>query len=386
MKIRARISSLFLNYNNVRFKEVLIDHDKYLGKQKNKPTIYLKNPSKLFISPFNMTLDEIDRLMSITFEGDELYYSIEIQVFKINDLEYPLIILYRKDKLMDIYFSNPHILENREEIIKDLISYVSFNQLDNINFKFSVEEYGLDCSLDIIDKFGRVIEFNIREQCANKELTSMLIPTSVENKLPLYFPIIYLDKFGMVEVPNAITSIKIKGQEKQLAEMPFKVNGKQMYMTRYSLNPIICHWNNSYKGELPLIMIDNDNSSLIRNGITYTVINNHGFIEIEKILGIDKKGNKVFFEFSPAIPNLLALDNNLNLNGKFSCGINEKKGIFAGIYSIRTNEKTIYLEIVPIKGWQPFPGKLWIKTYKWISDLTIHADTKISIDSYWKRL
>ena len=62
MKIRERISSLFLNYKNVRLKEVLIDHDKYLGKQKNKPTIYLKNPSKFFISPFNMTFDEIDKL------------------------------------------------------------------------------------------------------------------------------------------------------------------------------------------------------------------------------------------------------------------------------------------------------------------------------------
>lgn len=386
MKIRERISSLFINADNVRFKEVIIDHEKYLGKKKNKPTIYWKNPSKFFISPFNMTFDEIDRLMSITFEGDELYYSIEIQVFKINDLEYPLVILYRKDKLMDIYFSNPHILENREEIIKDLISYVSFNQLDNINLKLTVERYGLDCSLDIVDKFGRAIEFNIREQCAKKELTSMLTPTSAENNLPLYFPIIYLDKFGMAEAQNTISSIKINGQKKQPVEMPFKVNGKQTYMTRYSLNPVICNWNNSYKGELPLSMIDNDNSSLIRNGITYTINSNHGFIEIEKILGIDKKGNIVFFEFSPAIPNLLALDNNLNLYGKFSCGINEKKGIFAGIYSITTNDKIISLEIVPIKGWQPFPGKLWIKTYKWISELTINADSKISIDSYWKRL
>ncbi|MFX0009564.1 MAG: hypothetical protein ACFE9R_04560 [Candidatus Hermodarchaeota archaeon] len=386
MKIRERISSLFLNYKSIRLKEVLIDHDKYLGKQKNKPTIYLKNPSKFFISPFNMTFDEIFRLVSISFEGDELYYSIEIQVFKINDLEYPLVILYRKDKLMDIYFSNPHILESREETLKDLISYVSFNHLDNINFKIIVEEYGLDCSLNLIDKFGRAIEFNIREQCANKELTSMLTPTSAERKEPLYFPIIYLDKFGMVEARNTIMSIKINGEMKQPAEIPFKVNGKQTYMTQYSLNPVICNWNNSYQGELSLNMIDNDNSSLIRNGITYTIINNHGFIEIEKILGIDKKGNKVFFEFSPAIPNLLALENNLHLNGKFSCGINEKKGIFVGNYSIRTIENTISLEIVPIKGWQPFPGKLWIKTYKWISDLTIYADTKISINSYWKRV
>ena len=386
MKIRDRISSLFLNVNDVQLKEVVIDHDKYLGNQKNKPTIYLKNPSKFFISQFNLTFDEIDRLMSITFEGDELYYSIEIHVFKINDLEYPLIILYRKDKLMDIYFSNPHILENREELIKDLISYVSFNQLDTINFKFSVEKYGLNCSLDIIDKFGRRIELTIKEQCANKELTSMLTPTSAENKLPLYFPIIYLDKFGMVEARDTIISIKIDDETKQPAEMPFKVNGKQTYIIRYSLNPIICQWNNSYKGELPLSMIDNDNSSLIRNAITYTIINNHGFIEIDKILGMDKKGNKIVFEFSPAIPNLLALDNNLHLNGKFSCGINEKKGIFAGTYSIRSNENTISLEIAPIKGWQPFPGKLWIRTYKWISELTIHTNTKISVDSYWKRL
>ncbi|MFW9951394.1 MAG: hypothetical protein ACFFKA_14855 [Candidatus Thorarchaeota archaeon] len=386
MRIGKRLSSLFLKFYNVKVKEVVINHNKYLGNKQNSPKIYKGTPSKFFVSPFNMVFDEIDRLLLIDFEGDELYYSLELQIFRIDDNEYPLVILYRKDNLMDIYYVYPKILENREELIKDLLTKGSFNQLDYIDFKFKVDNYGLDCSLSLKDKFERVIEINIREQCIDRELNSMLAPVAAESNKPQYFPIIYLNKFGNMIKHDNIISIKINSEEKHPTEMPVKMNGMHTYLTRYSLNPVICNWNNSYQGELPLIMTNDDSSTFIHNGITYSLFANNAFIEIEKISGEDNKNNKVSFEFSPAIPNLLALRNNIKQNGRFSCCVNNKKGIFAGKYLITTIGNNISLEILPTIGWQPFPGRIWLKTYKWKSEIIIQDDKTINIDSTWKRI
>ncbi len=385
MKIGKKLSSVFLKYYNVKIKEVVIDHNKFLGSKHNNPKIYKGFSGKLFISPFNMTFDEIDRLMLIDFEGDEAYYSIELQIFRIDDNEYPLVILYRKDNLMDIYYTNSKILENREKLIKNLLTNVSFNQPDLIDFKFTVDDLGLDCSLILKDKFDRVIEFNIREHNTDKKLTSMLAPVGVESKNPLYFPIIYLNKFGMVIKNNTEISITIGGMKRIPSKMPVKMNGTHIYLTRYSLNPVICNWNYSDQDELCIFMIGNNSISLTQNNLTYTLFDNNGFIEIEKILGEDKKNNRIYFEFSPAIPNLLALKNNIQLNGKFSCCVNNKKGIFAGEYSISNKRNNISLNLKPTKGWQPFPGQLWLSSYKFTSEIIIQDDKSISFISSWKR-
>ena len=116
------------------------------------------------------------------------------------------------------------------------------------------------------------------------------------------------------------------------------------------------------------------------------ILNNEGYYEIEKISGKDDVGHIISFEFSPAIPNLIALKGNMKIKGKFSCCINSKKGIFAGEYHINRVSDIISLNIQPIKGWQPFPGKLWLKTYKWTADIDIIDNNNIRIQSYWHRI
>ena len=48
--------------------------------------------------------------------------------------------------------------------------------------------------------------------------------------------------------------------------------------------------------------------------------------------------------------------------------------------------ETIEFNITPTKGWQPFPGKLWLKTYKWTSEIQIQDIGDINISSYWRRI
>jgi len=115
---------------NVKIKNIFIDHEKYLGKSKNSVKIYDHLPKNLFLSPFNLVFDTIDRLLVVNFEDDPIYFRIELQIFHKNDKDYPLVIMYRKDDLKDIYYTNESVIKDREKIISDLLKKESFNQLE----------------------------------------------------------------------------------------------------------------------------------------------------------------------------------------------------------------------------------------------------------------
>jgi len=386
MSIKKRITSIFLKMYNVKVKEVVVDHYKYLGKRKNSLKIYGYPPENMFFSPFNMTFDPIDRLLLIDFEDDPIYYGIELQIFRIVDEEYPLVLLYRKDDLVDIYYTNKAIIDNRKKLIEDLLTNVSFSQLEKIDFKFQVDNMGLDAYLRLRDKLEKEIEFRIKENTSERDLTAMLAPIGADSKKPKYFPVIYLDKFGMVIKKSTEIFVKTHGTLRKPVELPVRMNGMHIYLARYSLEPIISNWNNSYSGDLNPILINTSELKIKNQNLIYEILDNEGYYEIKKISGKDEVGHIISFEFSPAVPNLIALKSNMNIKGKFSCCIDDRKGIFAGEFYINRVGDIISFSIQPTKGWQPFPGKLWLKTYKWTSKIQIYEVDDIKISSYWRRI
>ena len=164
---------------NVKTKDIYIDHHKYLGTRKNSLKIYDRQPRNMILSPFNMIFDSMNRLLSINFEGDPFYYRIELQIFNKLDKKYPLVILYRKDNMVDIYYTNEIVLKDRKEMITDLHTNVSFNQLENIEYNFQLDEIGLNAHLLLKDKLEKEIEFKIREKTSHRELTSILAPIGI---------------------------------------------------------------------------------------------------------------------------------------------------------------------------------------------------------------
>jgi len=386
MGVIKKLSSAFLNRYNVKIKDVVVDHHKYLGKRNNSLKIYESSPKNMIFSPFNITTDYIDRLMLINFEDDPIYYAIELQIFRIAGEKLPMVIMYRKDDLMDIYYTNEAIIEYKKKIFEDMWTNVSFNQLEEIDFRFQTDDMGLDAYLFLKDKLEKDIELKIKENTPGRELSAMLTPIIAASKKPQYFPMVYLNKFGMVIKKDTEIFIKIHRFLRKPVEMPVRMNGMYVYLAHYSLEPIIGNWNNSFRGNLNPILVNSSNLNVINENLTYEILNNEGYYEIEKISGKDDVGHIISFEFSPAIPNLIALKGNMKIKGKFSCCINSKKGIFAGEYHINRVSDIISLNIQPIKGWQPFPGKLWLKTYKWTADIDIIDNDNIRIQSYWHRI
>lgn len=385
MGFKTFIYSLFLKFYKVKFKDVVIDHYRYLGKSENSLNIYDKPPRNMILSLFNISFEPMDRLFLINFEEDPLYYGIELQVLRKADEFYPLVIMYRKDNLIDLYYTNETAILDRKRMINDLHNNASFNLLETIDYKFDIDEMGLNTSLFLRDKLENKVEFRIKENAAGKELSAMLVPIPPVIKNPQYFPLVYLDKFSMVIKKDTDIFVKINEILRKPAELPVKIDNQKYYLTRYSLDPINCNWNRSYTGDLNPILLKTANSDLIKKNLSYEILNNKGYFEIKKVLGVDELKHSLSFEFSPAIPNLLSLKSEMEIKGKFSLIIGEKKGVFAGVYHINRKKEQITISIQPTKGWQLFPGKLWLKRYIWIANIEILEDFEFKIHSYWIR-
>jgi hypothetical protein len=367
-------------------KFIPIDHHKYLGKRENSLKIYDGPPRNMILSPFNMTFDPMDRLLIVNFEEDPIYYSIELQVFHKIDKEYPLVIMYRKDDMIDIYFTNEIVIKDRKKMITDLHTDISFNQLGDIEYNFQFDEMGLNAYLFLKDKLEKEIEFKIREKAPERELTSILAPIGTVSKNPEHFPIVFLNKFGMVIKNNTEIFIKIHGFSRVPTEMPVRMSKMRFYSARFAFEPIICNWNNNFGGNINPIILNPPTLNISDKNITFSLVKNSDYYEIKKTSGNDDKDHTVSFEFSPAIPNLIALRSNSKIKGRFSCIIDEKKGIFAGEYYLTRTGDTIEFIIQPTKGWQLFPGKLWLKTYIWVANIEILEDFEFKVHSNWTRL
>ncbi len=374
-----------MGVKNVKMKDIFIDHHKYLGKRENSLKIYDRPPRNMILSPFNLMFDSIDRLLIINFEEDPIYYSIELQIFHKIDKEYPLVIMYRKDNMKDIYFTNEIVIKNRKKIVTDLLTNVSFNQLEDIEYKLQFDEMGLEAYLFLKDKLEKEIEFKIKEKTPGRELASILVPISAVNKKPEYFPIVFLDKFGMVIKKNTEIFIKIHGFLRYTTDMPIRMNGMNIYSAHYSLEPIISNWNKIFSGNMNPIILNPPVLNLTNENITYNLIKNSDYYEIKQISGNDEEGHTISFEFSPAIPNLIALRSGKKIKGKFSCSLDDRQGIFAGEYYINRIDEIITFNIHPTKGWQPFPGKLWLMSYFWTAKIEILNEFDAKVQSYWYR-
>ncbi|NVM16708.1 MAG: hypothetical protein HWN80_03265 [Candidatus Lokiarchaeota archaeon] len=371
---------------NVKIKDIYIDHHKYLGKRKNSLKIYDLPPRNMILLPFNIVFDSIDRLLVINFEDDPIYYCIELQIIHKLDKEFPFVIMYRKDNMIDTYYTNEIVIKNRKEMFRDSVTNSSFNQLDIIEYKFQFDKMGLDSYLFLKDKLEKEIEFKIKEKTPGRELTSILTPIGAVSKKPEYFPIVFLNKFGVVIKKNTEIFVKIHGFLRDTTEMPVQMNGANAYKAHYSLKPIMSNWNNNFSGNINPVILNPPILNISYENLTYNLINNSDYYEIKKVSGNDDDGQTISFEFSPAIPNLLSIKSNSIIKGRFSCVIDDIEGIFAGDYYLTRTGDNIEFSIQPTKGWQPFPGKLWLKSYKWTSKIQIYCIDDIKIDSYWLRI
>jgi hypothetical protein len=89
--------------------------------------------------------------------------------------------------------------------------------------------------------------------------------------------------------------------------------------------------------------------------------------------------------FSPALPDVASLKNEVELKGTFSLGVDEEKGLFGGDYTVKKSSNGVIFTMKPRDGWQPNPGELWMRSYVLNCNLTF-SNGSCDIDSKWMRI
>ena len=361
-----------------------VNEKKYLGDKKNDPSIY-KDKNNKYIYPLITFKDDqviIEKLCLIDFNGDNIYKGIELQQVKQGDIIYYIVLMGRWDEEADIYYTKGVNLD--ENKYKSLLNKVTLYESDSMNVEFYVNEKGIDVYLSLRDKENRLIEFKIKESKKKVDSFGLIAPVGIMSNNPDKFPIIYLRKFNMVEQKGTDIFVKVDGKSVDPIKLFPLCNFKKVYLARYSGFNNIKELNHNFKGIMEPIEINNDVDEININQCIYSVNMNNGHPEITYVKRVSNN-SEMRITFSPSIPDIISLKDNSEVRGHFSVSDDEVRGIMGGIYLLKRNKDSINFQINPQKGWQPMPGKLWMKTYLWNCDIKI-LDEKLQVESKWSRI
>ena len=88
----------------------------------------------------------------------------------------------------------------------------------------------------------------------------------------------------------------------------------------------------------------------------------------------------------PSIPDLRCLKPGIAIDGRFTISCDSIGGIVGGEYKISKIKNKIAFSCHPTKGFQPNPGKVWVKSLTWESVLDYNEqDNTMMMNSKWMK-
>jgi hypothetical protein len=321
-----------------------------------------------------MNIQPMEKLMLVDFEGDSLYETIELQVFDDIRGKGAAVILYGKNGKNDFFCTdsafanrtlfNGHICENK-----------------GIIYSLNVTNSGLNAYVSLKDNLGRDIEVKVIENNNNDVPRSFLAPIGGVIKNFTFLPMFYMENFNFVKRSGTTLSVKIDNKNFKPKKIPILMNGSFVYLARYSNKPVICCINDRFEGELePLI--PSQEQYLKDGNYTYDLKNNNGHFEINKLNYTDSN-SYASVSFSPAIPDIYNLKDNVKISGNFSIEVDSITGIIAGKYQLEKTGENIEMSMNPLKAYSPMTGPLWVLSYKWTANISKNSDTTLLMKSHW---
>lgn len=362
-------------YISIKTKTRSVNPAKYLGKRANPSSIYNSSGRGFFHSPFTLSLEAMDRLLLVDIDDDTEYATIELQVFDDEKGRGAVVLLYRKNGEIDTCYTSGL---NREVYQHSSKGYAYSS--DNIAYRFDVTEMGLDASLDLEDRDGKKMTFTIQENQPAKKTFDILAPAGAMIDDFAGFPFFYMKRTAFVERAGTHIHVEIDGTQRKPASIPIAINGAFVYLARYCTEPIVGTWNEAFTGLLEPISPGQADSS----GQTYQLVENNGHHEIARVIR-PGHGHTISLTFSPPIPELACLRDGVIIEGRFTAGADDTDGIVAGRYSLHHAGVGTQLVMQPAKGWQPMPGRPWVRSYRWQANVESDSQGKMTIKSAWAR-
>lgn len=367
----------------ITIKDSVVDDANFLGNKTNNTNIYSEKSNGTFINLFNINTDnwglgDIKRLMLVEFEELQGYRSIELQIVENNGKQGGLVIMYYANKEQaDVYHT--HNLTLSEEMYAHILNNAVITETP-IQYQFEENKGLLKASLSFTDKLGNEINMVVNEQLGEMKPCGLLAPIGGEANNPDFMTIVFMKHFKFLSQNEKEIHVSINGDNAELIKLPVQANGIKGYQTKYSIEPIAVSWNMKTTEILTKIRVNEDNLNK-QDDIEIECLNNNGHLEIERFTGL-QNGHAVNFRFSPALPDLQSLSENVKVEGRFAMGVDEVQGIIAGKYTVESKNGDIKIIIQPTKGYSPIPGKAWMKKMVWIAEIT-EINNQYKMNSQW---
>ncbi|MBP7705942.1 MAG: hypothetical protein KA243_01720 [Candidatus Aminicenantes bacterium] len=360
----------------IETKAAVVDPRRYLGRSAGSADVYGKPGSGALYSPFNARVAPMDKLLLVDFKGDPVYASIELQTFDDARGRAARVLMYPHQGPADYYYSDPAFVDPSETDRNHVVP--------EMRHAFEVTASGLDAWLSMRDKAGTRIEFMLRETSHKKWAQGFLAPVGGSRAVTFrHFPLYHMKNMNFMPRSGAAPVVTIGGERRTPATLPVPLNREFVYLTRYTDSPVIGQWNRPYDGELPALRPVRP-LECQDGGTTYELADRAGHLEIRGMISRCER-HAIRFEFSPAIPDLPALEDGAAVDGRFAAGADEVHGIVAGTYRVHRRGPAVEMEIRPLKGWQPFPGESWVRAWAWKGTITVGPEGRVFLISAWNR-
>jgi D-alanyl-D-alanine carboxypeptidase len=371
--------------------------DKNVKGFKNTNNIYSRKSDGLFYSPFNLSIDKMEHLILFNFEKnpDKYYNTFELQ--KASDktgLNCFLVIAYRNDGGADVYHQSGYPLASQDCLLND--ANFTISPLEGA--KFQVDNERMDVFFAFKDRYDREISVKATEnRKPHKKPFFLFAPIGTLPKQPKTFPAYSLYGMSFAKRKHTDIEIRIENVIHQPDRFPLPVDSAKNYFTRYSEDTFNVDWNKNFEGQLqPLYPGEGDRTK--QGDVIYELADNGGHREIKGMSATNNK-HQIHIDFSPPVPDISCLRDDLNIKGAFAITTDGSAGSIRGQYQVKSRGHVTEMSIHPNKGWIPNEKRLilklmfmivkvfkeWPKSYLWHARIVSGASNHPVMKSGWKK-
>jgi hypothetical protein len=363
------------------------------------PDIYQRSADGNFYAPFNLRLDLMQRLLLINLRRDldAVYLGFEPQVFDdpVNGRGL-IVVAWRLDGKVDVYHQPTVTLkpENYDFVGQGLADLIERPFADA---HYEVSSRGIDLQVAFEDKLGRSIVLHVRENNPHpRQPFSLLAPLPSGSEKPFSLPLVLLYDFYFVRQKQTEVEIVIDGRRHKPDTLPVPIDGTRMYFMRYSTDPFILHWNMEFTGTV--VALRPSGTGIVEDDdVIYELVQNGDHLEISGMQPRDDR-HAVHFTFTPAFPDVVNLQDGVQVSGTFQIDLEKSAGSIDGVYQVQRRGHEVTMELQPAGGWQPgvrkwsvrfmfFVVKLfknWPRTYRWTAILDLSRPDAPHLRSHWE--
>lgn len=347
----------------------------------------IMQPRKIAL-PFKIEIDPMERLIVIELKNDPEYEMIEPQLFNdpVNGIGLR-VILYRKDRLVDIYWQ-AGVKVNRATItIGAGIGH--FQETSFSNSEFEITDQGINLEIRFIDAYGRQIELKITERADSKTPFPFLAPVGKDIKNPRRLFLAYMMQFDFVYKKGTCFYGAIGDRQITPGSFPLRRKRNKVFFIRYAGFPVVGTLNPPMN-EVMVFRAETPGAYKV-DGMLVAVGKN---LELQKVQVLED-GKKIELDFPEGFPNLLDIIDGYAVKGKWIYRISDMI-ITGGTYLINRKNGTVDLEFDVLNEWRPvnipFSFKVftfivrsfrkWPTTYLWKGRVNL---VNHSLTGEWRR-